>query len=141
MAGAPTAVLFACNLNSIRSPMAAGLTRKRFGDRIYAESCGVWEGGYVDPFAIQVMQEKGVDLAAHAPRTFEELADASFDLIVALTPESLKRAKEFARTLAADVEYWPSPDPSGAGESREARLEAYREARDALDAAIRARFT
>jgi len=137
----PTSVLFACNLNSIRSPMAAGLVRKRFGTQIYAESCGVWEGGYVDPFMLQVMAEKDVDLTEHTPRTFEEMTDASFDLIVALTPESHVKAQEFARTLDAKVELWPSPDPSGVGETREARIIAYRDARDALDAEIRRRFT
>jgi len=117
------------------------LVRKRFGTRIYAASCGVWEGGYVDPFMLQVMAEKDIDLSEHTPRTFEEMADASFDLIVALTPESHVRAQEFARTLAAEVQFWPSPDPSGEGETREARMLAYRSARDALDTEIRRRFT
>jgi len=135
---APRSVLFACNLNAIRSPMAAGLLKRRAGSEIYAESCGVWPGGLVDPLMLQVMREKDVDLAEHEPRVFEDLTDASFDLIVALTEESAQRAQEFARTLAADVEYWPIADPSTGGETRAMRLAAYRDVRDEIDARIKA---
>jgi protein-tyrosine-phosphatase len=134
---APRSVLFACNLNTIRSPIAAGLLMRRGGGRIHAESCGVWPGGRADPFMIEVMREKDVDLAHHEPRTFEQLGAANFDLIVAFTEDSFNAAKVFARTLSSDVEHWPVGDPSEGGEGRAAKLQAYREARDAIDALIR----
>ncbi len=138
----PQAVLFACGLNSVRSPMAAGLFRELFGKSIYVGSAGV-QKGELDPFAVAVMAELGIDIARHKPHTFEELDELeglNFDLIVTLSPRAHHKALELTRTLAADVEYWPTHDPTAAEGSREQRLEAYREVRDALMARIRERF-
>ncbi len=137
----PRAVLFACNLNTIRSPMAAALLMRRTGDRIAAESCGVRAGQAADPFMVEIMRELDLDLSAHSPRTFEELGEARFEVIVALTEESRARAEELARIWGARVEYWPVPEPaSGGEESRDARLEAYREVRDRIDALVKRRL-
>jgi protein-tyrosine-phosphatase len=136
----PRAVLFACNLNTIRSPIAAGLLRRYAGGLIHVESCGVWPGGQMDPFMVEVMREKRIDLSEHQPRVFEDLADASFDQIIAFTEDSYMRALQFARTLAAEVEHWPIGDPSAGGETRDMRLEAYRAVRDEIDDAIRSRL-
>ncbi len=136
----PQAVLFACNHNAIRSPMAAGLMQLRFGRQVWVDSVGLRAGAEVDPFAVAAMDELGVDIARHRPKSFDQLEDLSFDLIVTLTPEAHHRALEFTRTLAVEVEYWPTFDPSLAQGSREARLDEYRAVRDALDARIEARF-
>ena len=99
--------------------------------------------GELDPFAVAVMDEIGIDIAKHKPMTFEELEDwegLNFDLIVTLSPEAHHKALELTRTLAADVEYWPTPDPTVVEGSREQRLDAYREVRDELTARIRERF-
>lgn len=138
----PHAVLFACGLNAVRSPMAAGLLRQMFGQSVYVGSAGV-QKGELDPFAVAVMDEIGVDIARHKPTTFEELDELeglSFDLIVTLSPPAHHKALELTRTIAADVEYWPTVDPTGIEGSREQRLEAYREVRDQLMAHIRERF-
>lgn len=138
----PQAVLFACGLNSIRSPMAAGLFRQLFGKNVYVGSAGVRKGE-VDPFVTTVMDEIGIDVGKHKPQTFEELDEwegLNFDLIVTLSPEAHHRALDLTRTVAADVEYWPTPDPSGAGGNREQVLDAYREVRDQLMKRIRERF-
>ncbi len=138
----PQSVLFACGLNSIRSPMAAALFRQRFGKDIYVGSAGV-RGGEPDPFAIAVMEEIGLDISKHRPQTFEELDEwegLNFDLIVTLSPEAHHRALDLTRTIAADVEYWPTPDPSDAAGNREQVLDAYREVRDQLEARITERF-
>jgi protein-tyrosine-phosphatase len=139
----PGAVLFACNYNRVRSPMAAALFRRFYGDRAFVDSCGLKPdptGEGVDPFVIVVMDELGVDVEAHAPKTFAELEDDSFDVVVSLTPEAQHRAVELARGRSVDIEYWPTHDPTLVDGSREARLEAYREVRDALATAIRDRF-
>ncbi|MBU6371778.1 MAG: low molecular weight phosphatase family protein [Alphaproteobacteria bacterium] len=137
----PQAVLFVCNQNIIRSPMAAGLLRLRWGKTIWVDSCGVRPAGpRADPFAIEVMDELGVDLTPHRAKTFDDLDDANFDLIVSLTPEAHHRALEFTRTLAAEVEYWPTYDPALGQGSREQRLEEFRAVRDALAARVLARF-
>ena len=139
----PQAVLFACGMNSVRSPMAASLLHAMFPNTIYVGSAGVRKGE-LDPFAIQAMQEVGHDIRKHRPMTFEELEDwegLNFDLIVSLSPEAHHKALELTRTLAADVEYWPTPDPTPTEGSREQRLEAYRAVRDQLSRRIRERFT
>lgn len=137
----PRAVLFACNMNTIRSPMAAALLMRRTGGRISAESCGVMAGEAADPFMVEVMREKDVDLSAHRPRTFEDLGDTRFEVIVALTEESLARARELAALWGAEVEHWPTPEPALMGEeTRDARLDAYREVRDLVDSLVKRRL-
>jgi protein-tyrosine-phosphatase len=135
-------VLFACGMNAVRSPMAAALMAQLYGKTIYVGSAGV-QKGELDPFAVAVMEELGIDIARHKPATFEELEDLeglNFDLIVTLSPPAHHKALELTRTVAADVEYWPTPDPTAIEGSREQRLDAYREVRDQLMAHIRERF-
>jgi len=138
----PQAVLFACGMNAVRSPMAAGLFHQLFGKQVYVASAGV-QKGELDPFVVAVMDEIGIDVARHKPITFEELDELeglNFDLIVTLSPPAHHKALDLTRTIAADVEYWPTVDPTAAEGSREQRLNAYREVRDQLMAHIRARF-
>lgn len=142
MADAPGAVLFACGLNRIRSPMAAGLMRRLHGMRVFVESCGlrIDPDALPDPFTAAVMDEVGIDLAGHTPKTFDDLADESFDVIVSLSPEAHHRAVEFARAKAVELAYWPTLDPTLTTGSREVVLDAYRGVRGALEAHIRERF-
>jgi protein-tyrosine-phosphatase len=138
----PQAVLFACARNIVRSPMAAALFSHLFGRSIYVRSAGA-RAGQPDPFAIEVMDEIGLDISRHKPMTFEELEDwegLNFDLIVTLAPEAHHKALDLTRTLAADVEYWPTPDPTAHEGSRTQRLDAYREVRDMLMRRIKQRF-
>jgi protein-tyrosine-phosphatase len=138
----PQAVLFACGFNCLRSPMAAGLFRQMMGRSIYVGSAGVRTDA-LDPLAVAVMAEIGIDISRHRPMTFEELEDLeglNFDLIVTLSPEAHHKALELTRTLAADVEYWPTPDPAAVEGNREQRLAAYREVRDQLIERIKRRF-
>jgi protein-tyrosine-phosphatase len=142
MARAPDSVLFACGLNRIRSPMAAELMRRLHGARVFVDSCGLRADpeALPDPFVAAVMDEVGVDLAGHAPKTFDDLEDESFDVIVSLSPEAHHRAIEFARGRDVELEYWPTLDPTLTTGSRETVLAAYRSTRDALEAHIRTRF-
>jgi len=138
----PLAVLFACGLNAVRSPIAAGLFSQIFGRAIYVGSAGVRKGE-LDPFAVAVMAEIGLDISRHKPVSFEELEEwegLNFDLIVTLAPEAHHRALELTRTSAVDVEYWPTADPTVVEGSRTQRLDAYRELRDQLLAHIQQRF-
>jgi protein-tyrosine-phosphatase len=138
----PQAVLFACGWNSVRSPMAAAIFGHLMGRRIYVGSAGVRKHE-LDPFAVAAMDEIGIDIARHKPLTFEELDEwegLNFDLIVTLAPEAHHKALDLTRTLAADVEYWPTPDPTGTEGTREQRMDAYRAVRDQLTQTIKARF-
>ena len=138
----PQSVLFACGFNSVRSPMAASLLHHMFPQTLYVRSAGA-KKGEPDPFAVAVMAELGQDISQHKPMTFEELDDwegLNFDLIVTLSPEAHHKALELTRTMAADVEYWPTHDPTGEEGNREQKLSAYREVLDTLLARIRKRF-
>ncbi len=135
----PTALLFACTQNAIRSPMAAAIMRHFYGHRIYVASCGV-KPGPADPFAAEVMDEMGIEMAKHRPQSFADLEDTSFDLVVSLSPEAHHRALELTRTMAIEAEYWPTLDPSVVSGSREQILESYRAVRDGLVRRIRDRF-
>ncbi|HEX7886625.1 MAG TPA: low molecular weight phosphatase family protein [Phenylobacterium sp.] len=144
----PDAVLFCCNFNKVRSPMAEALLRRLIGNRIFVDSCGLKRAAFdpdvddmeVDPLAAEVMRELGVDITVHHSKTFADLEDDSFDLVISLTPEAQHRAVELARGRSADIEYWPTQDPTLAEGSRQHRLEAYRQVRDGLAARILKRF-
>ncbi|MCR6631430.1 MAG: arsenate reductase ArsC [Magnetospirillum sp.] len=139
MGDQPSAVLFCCTYNAIRSPMAAGIFHRYHGNRVFVDSVGV-KTEEVDPFAVAVMDEIGIDISRHRPKTFEELEDDSFDVIVSLSPEAQHKAVELTRTNSCEVEFWPTFDPTLIEGSREARLDAYRQVRDELMRHILERF-
>jgi protein-tyrosine-phosphatase len=133
------AVLIACTMNAVRSPMAAAMLRHLAGRRLYVESAGV-RAGELDPLAVEVMDEIGLEIARHKPHRFEDLEDGSFDLVITLSPEAHHKAMELTRTAATRVEYWPTLDPTAVEGSREQRLQAYREVRDQLMKRLKQRF-
>jgi protein-tyrosine-phosphatase len=136
----PLSVLFACNLNRVRSPMAAALARRIGGEGLVADSCGVAAAGAADPFLAAVMLEIGLDLAAHQPKAFDAVQDRSFDLVISLTPEAHQRAQAMSLRQAGALECWPTPDPTLCTGSRESKLEAYRTLRDDLERQLAERF-
>ena len=136
----PSSVLYVCNHNVIRSPMAEALTRQMFPKSIYTASAGV-RTGEPDPFVTVVMSELGLDLTLHEPQSLEELEDGYFDLIVTLSPTAHHVALERSHVNAADVIYWPSADPTVVQGSREQMLNAYRDVRDRLKEDIRETLT
>lgn len=135
----PSAALFACTMNAVRSPMAAAIMRHLYGHVVYVRSAGARKGE-IDPLAIEVMEEVGIEIGKHQPRTFEDLEDTSFDLIITLSPEAHHKAMELTRTMAVEVEYWPTMDPTAIEGTREQRLDAYRAVRDELTRRIENRF-
>lgn len=137
-------VLFMCNFNAVRSPAAEAIARHYFGKSVYVQSAGVRPGEPTDPFIVAALDEIGIDASRHRPRTVEELEDwegLNFDLIITLAPEAHHKAIALTHMLAADVEYWPTPDPTLVQDvSREQRLDAYRDVRDGLTAKIKQRL-
>jgi protein-tyrosine-phosphatase len=133
------AVLIACTMNAVRSPMAAAILRHLAGQRLYVESAGV-RAGDLDPLAVVVMEEIGLEIGKHTPRRFEDLEDGSFDLVITLSPEAQHKAMEMTRTAATRVEYWPTIDPTAVEGTREQRLQAYRAVRDQLMERLKQRF-
>ncbi len=136
----PDAVLFACTRNSVRSPVAEGLLKHLLGHRIYVDSMGV-RVGEIDPFVVEVMDEIGIDMSRHRAKSFDDLEDMSYDLIISLSPEAQHKAVELTRTMACEVEFWNTHDPTIIEGNRETRLHAYREVRDSLRRRIEQRFT
>lgn len=139
MAGLPGSILFACSENAIRSPMAEALMKHFHGHHVYVQSAGV-RTGELDPFAVVVMDELGIDLSHHRPRTFEELEDDFFDLVISLSPEAQHRAVELTRTSHCEIEFWPTMDPSVVEGARDLRLDAYRNLRESLTQRLLRRF-
>jgi protein-tyrosine-phosphatase len=139
MSRLPSALLFVCTFNTVRSPMAEALTKRLVGQRAFVDSVGV-RPGTRDPFVTTVMDELGLDLSRHRPKIFDDLEDAYFDLVVTLSPEAHHRALEMTRTMACDVEFWPTFDPTAVEGSREIVLDAYRGVRDGLEQRIHQRF-
>lgn len=135
----PSSVLFVCGENALRSPMAEGIAKHLYGDRVFVDSAGVRQGE-IDALAIEIMAEIDIDISKHQAKQLGDLMDTSFDLIVSLTPEAQHQAVELTRTSAAELAYWPMPDPSVAEGSRDRLLAAYRELRDVLMGRIRQRF-
>jgi protein-tyrosine-phosphatase len=135
----PGSVLFACTHNAIRSPMAEALMKYLHGARVYVDSVGV-RPTEVDPFAVAVLDEIGVDLSRHRPKHFDDLQDDYFDLVISLSPEAQHRAVELTRRSSCALEFWPILDPSLVEGSREVRLDAYRTLRDDLLARLVRRF-
>jgi protein-tyrosine-phosphatase len=135
----PGSVLFACTHNAIRSPMAEALMKYLHGARVYVDSVGV-RPTEVDPFAVAVLDEIGIDLSRHRPKHFDDLQDDYFDLVISLSPEAQHRAVELTRSSSCEIDFWPTMEPSLVEGSREVRLDAYRALRDELLARLRRRF-
>jgi protein-tyrosine-phosphatase len=132
-------VLFVCAMNAVRSPMAEAIARHYFGKSIYVQSAGV-RRGEANAFMRAALDEIGIDASRHKPRTLQELEEwegLNFDLIISLSPEAHHAALELTRTMAAEVEYWPTPDPTLVQGSRDQMLDAYRDVRDGLSYRIR----
>ena len=138
-------MLFCCDHNAVRSPVAEGLMKKLHGKGVFVQSAGVHHDMDVDPFMVAVAAELGVDISRHRCKSFDEMEEwgddlGSFDLVVALSPASQRRALEYTRHFSIDVVYWPTLDPTGIGETRERKLDAYRQTRDQILARIRDEF-
>ncbi|HHZ08118.1 MAG TPA: low molecular weight phosphatase family protein [Rhizobiales bacterium] len=128
-----------CGMNSVRSPVAELLARRMLPETTFVASAGV-RAGERDPFVDKVLAEEGLTLGERLPHTIDELEDDYFDLIVTLSPQAHHVALELTRSMAVEVEYWPTPDPTTATGSREQIMAAYRDMRDRLKARIARRF-
>ena len=141
----PQSILFCCDHNAVRSPMAEGIMKKLYGTGTYVQSVGVINDLEIDGFSIAVCDEIGVELSRHRSRSFDEMERwgddlSSFDLIVALSPASQRRALELTRLFHLTVEYWPILDPTGIGENREMKLVSYRQTRDQIVSKLREKW-
>jgi len=146
----PGSVLFCCDHNSVRSPMAEAILKAHIGKAIYAQSAGVVHERDIDGFAVAVCKEIEIELERHQTRSFEELSETgdeieSYDLIIAMSPKAYEMAKQIFHDQSEKVEYWPIADPMAQGdalhhETRDAILDEYRKVRDSIHQHIVKRF-
>ena len=141
----PQSVLFCCDHNAVRSPMAEGIMKQLFGTETFVQSAGLKNDLEIDGFAITVCHEIDVELARHQSRSFEEMEQfgdqlSSFDMIIALSPASYARAQELTKLFHLDVLFWDTSDPTSTGETRESKLDAYRKTRDEIIAQLKAQW-
>ena len=127
-----------CRMNAVRSPMAETIARSLLPGT-YIASAGI-RPGERDPFVDAVLGEVGLSLGRHAPHSLDELEDDYFDLIVTLAPEAHHAALELTRSMAVDVMYWPTPDPTVATGTRDQIMSSYREVREFLKMLIEKRL-
>jgi len=132
-------VLFVCTLNSIRSPMAEGLMKQRYGSDIYIQSCGL-EAGELNDLMVAVMKEKSIDMSSHNSRTLEELSDTSFDVAIAFTEDVADALKAVFDDSDTDIELWPAPDPTAGAMDVRAMMNNYRAVRDSIEGRIVRKF-
>ena len=138
-------VLFCCDMNAVRSPMAEGICKKLFGFSMFVQSAGVYSDSEIDPFAVSVCDELSIRLEKHRSRSFSEMEAwgddmSSFDLVIALSPASQRKALEYTRFFSLKIEYWPVLDPTNIGDTREKKVTAYRTTRDQIIENMRRRF-
>ncbi len=123
-------VLFVCSMNSVRSPMAAALSRYLFPNRLIARSAGA-RSGKADGFVHAAMEELGIDMSVHTPHTMDELVATRFDLVVTLSEEA-REAVAHRPLDAKKTEHWQTDDPTLVEGSRDVKLAAYHQLRDGL---------
>lgn len=141
----PQSVLFCCDHNAVRSPIAEGIMKMLYGEACYVQSAGVINDLEIDGFAISVCREWNIVLDRHRSRSFDEMAMlgddlTAFEMIIALSPASQRRALELTRYYHITVEYWPILDPTGLGETRDMKLNSYRQTRDQIKSALITRW-
>ena len=141
MSELPSSALFACTWNAVRSPMAEALMKQLFGTALYVDSVGVRRGAELDGFVIAVLDEIGIDVSRHQTKTFDDLEEKSFDLVITLSPEAQHKAVELTRVMRCEVEFWHTLDPSIIEGNRDMRLDAYRQVRDQLRQRLIERFS
>jgi len=135
----PDSILFICYLNSIRSPIAEGLMKKRFGTKTYVQSCGL-ASGELDDLMVAIMKEKGIDMSEHEAKTLKEVGDTSFDVVIAFTQEAGDAAKSIFADTDTEIEVWPTPDPTAGMLDVRAIMNNYRSVRDYIDNRLARRF-
>lgn len=135
----PSAVLFVCYLNSIRSPMAEGLMKSLYGKDTYVQSCGM-ASGELDDLMVAIMKEKGIDMSGHNSRTLDELEDTSFDVVIAFTEAAGEAAKAYFADSDTIIEVWPTPDPTAGSLDVRSMMNNYRSVRDYIEGRLTRRF-
>ncbi len=132
-------VLFVCNQNAVRSPMAEALAARHSKRRLFVDSVGLIAGN-LDPFSVAAMEEGGMDISDHQPKPLSSIDISLFDLVIALTPESRDHIEKTRNGSKFQLEFWPTPDPSDSEGNRNQVIDSYRLVRERLETMIADRF-
>jgi len=133
-------VLFICQLNSVRSPMAEGLLQNRLGSKVQVKSCGLMPEGPND-FMISVMREIGIDMSEHQPLAVSDVNPDDFDRIIAFAAGAKAGAEAILGDIGPKIELWPVPNPGEGSLDVRALLNNYRAIRANIDARLAREFT
>ncbi len=133
----PQSVLFCCNYNSVRSPMAEGILKKMIGKKIFVQSAGVFDSLEIDGFTVKVCDEIDIKLRKHRVRSLSEMEKqggfiGSFDLVIAFTKESMKEVQKYATFSSVNIEKWVVKEPLKDENNFNQTLDSYRKARDVI---------
>ena len=135
----PASVLFVCTLNSIRSPMAEGMMKDRFGDDVYVQSCGL-EAGEKNDLMVAVMRENGIDLSGHKSKTLTQIADTSFDVVITFNKDAETAVRAVFDDSDTEINCWPTPDPTQGAMDVRAMMDNFRAVRDVIEMRIDKKF-
>lgn len=135
----PSSVLFVCSLNSIRSPMAEGLMKDKYGADVYVQSCGL-STGELNELMVAVMREKNIDMSGHVSKSLDDMGDSSFDLAIAFSDELGEALEAYFDDSDTLVEVWPTPDPTAGAQDVRAMMDNYRSVRTYLAGRIARKF-
>jgi len=129
-------ILFLCTGNSCRSQMAEGWTRHLKGDVIDAYSAGIETHG-LNPNAVKVMAEAGVDISHHRSKNITEFKDMNFDAVVTVCGHANENCPLFpGRTKVVHVGFDDPPSLAKNAKSQEEALNHYRRVRDEIKAFV-----
>lgn len=127
----PSSVLFICQMNMVRSPMAEALMRKHYPKIGTIASCGLSQGE-ADALVATVMSEVGADLSEHSPRTLDSFGNQNFDVVIAFTSPAYEAAKAYFAETDSNVLHWPLPEPGEGSLDVRAIMNNYRAMRDLI---------
>jgi arsenate reductase len=129
-------ILFLCTGNSCRSQMAEGFCRHLKGELIEVRSAGIETHG-LNPLAVQVMKEVGIDISHHKSKTVEELDDMEFDYVITVCDHASESCPVFpAKTRVIHQGFEDPPQLAKQAKTKEEVLDSYRRVRDEIKAYV-----
>jgi len=123
-------ILFLCVANSARSQIAEGLAKTMFGNKVEVESAGSIPSGKVQPWAIEVLKEDGIDISNQHSKSIDNISSkfvVQLDYAITLCAEEICPVGVFAKATKL---HWPIPDPAAVPDAQ--KPDAFRRARESI---------
>jgi len=127
----PNSILFVCQMNMVRSPIAEGLMRQLYPSVERVESCGLSQGDK-EQMVETIMAEIGIDVSDHEPTVLQDYKPENIDVVVAFTPQAFHAAQSYFEGTETEILNWPLPDPGAGSLDVRAMMDSYRAMRDLI---------